>query len=117
MWRSLRKALSFRSYGQVFRHQPLFVSRPFAFVHRNFTSFSQGDVESSVVSQVKTIDGVDGSMVNPACLFEDIGLDSLAQIEMYSVLEEKFGVTLSDDDTDGVKGVEDLVRIILAKLK
>ena len=115
----MRRLANIRSFGQqrMFVPRSQFINRPFVFISRAFASFSQADVESAVISQVQSIDGVEGGKVNASCLFEDIGLDSLAQIEMYSVLEEKFGVTLSDDDTDGVKGVGDLVKIILDKLK
>mmetsp|Transcript_14317 Transcript_14317/g.20925 ORF Transcript_14317/g.20925 Transcript_14317/m.20925 type:complete len:111 (-) Transcript_14317:35-367(-) len=95
-----------------------FTARPqyFRFMMRNFAT-SQADVESSVISQLKEIEGVDVEGVNSQAVFEDIGLDSLAQIEMFSALEEKFNISLSDEDTEGVKGVADLVKVIMTKLE
>ena len=79
-------------------------------------SATQPEVEGAVIDQLKGIQGVDLAKLSGASSFKEIGLDSLAQIEMYSALEEKFKITLSDEDTDGVKGVSDLVKIILSKL-
>lgn len=78
-------------------------------------SFSKANIETDILTRLKEVEGVNVAKLTPACTFKEIGLDSLAQIEMYSSLEEKFKITLSDEDTDGVKGVADLVRIILSK--
>ena len=75
----------------------------------------KGSVEAEIISRLRVIEGVNTPKLSPVCTFKEIGLDSLAQIEMYSSLEEKFKITLSDEDTDGVKGVADLVKIILSK--
>lgn len=63
------------------------------------------------------MDGIVTEKLSPSCTFEDVGLDSLAQIEMYTSLEAKFDVMLTDEDTDGVKSVGELVKVILAKNK
>ena len=75
----------------------------------------RGNVETEIISRLRGIEGVNAAKLSASCTFKEIGLDSLAQIEMYSSLEEKFKITLSDEDTDGVKGVADLVKIILSK--
>ncbi|OMJ82854.1 hypothetical protein SteCoe_16322 [Stentor coeruleus] len=79
-------------------------------------SGNQATVESSILEQLRGVEGVNLSKLTSKCTFKEIGLDSLAQIEMYSSLEDKFKITLSDEDTDGVKSVPDLVKIILSKL-
>lgn len=82
-----------------------------------FFAASKVSVESTIVDTLKTIDGVDLTKVSGSSTFKEVGLDSLAQIGLFSTLEEVFDITLTDDDTEGVKAVQDLVKIVLSKLK
>jgi acyl carrier protein len=77
----------------------------------------QPEVEAFLISHLKEIKGVHKNKVTPSCNFKEINLDSLSQMEMYSVIESKFDLTLSEEDTDGLKSVPDLVKTILAKLR
>eukprot|EP00358_Blepharisma_japonicum_P006335 CAMPEP_0202940866 /NCGR_PEP_ID=MMETSP1395-20130829/990_1 /ASSEMBLY_ACC=CAM_ASM_000871 /TAXON_ID=5961 /ORGANISM="Blepharisma japonicum, Strain Stock R1072" /LENGTH=77 /DNA_ID=CAMNT_0049635609 /DNA_START=115 /DNA_END=352 /DNA_ORIENTATION=- len=68
-------------------------------INRYFTT-SLASVESAVIEQLKTAEGVEVDKVNAKSIFDEIGLDSLAEIEVYTALEEKFGITLGGEDTD-----------------
>ena len=45
-------------------------------------------------------------------LVEDLGADSLDVVEMLLSLEENFNVTVTDEQTDNIKTVKDIVDII-----
>lgn len=53
---------------------------------------------------------IERSKVRPDVSFEDLGLDSLSQIELATLLQKEFGVTISDDDIDGMASVADVVN-------
>lgn len=45
-------------------------------------------------------------------IIKDLGADSLDLVEMLLSLEETFGVTVSDEQTEAIKTVKDIVEII-----
>ena len=45
-------------------------------------------------------------------IIKDLGADSLDLVEMLLSLEENFGVTVSDEQTESIKSVKDIVEII-----
>ena len=45
-------------------------------------------------------------------IVKDLGADSLDLVEMLFSLEENFGITISDDQTENIKTVKDIVDII-----
>ena len=45
-------------------------------------------------------------------IIKDLGADSLDLVEMLLSLEENFGVTVSDEQTESIKTVKDIVDII-----
>ena len=45
-------------------------------------------------------------------IIKDLGADSLDLVEMLLSLEENFGVTISDEQTENIKTVKDIVDII-----
>ena len=45
-------------------------------------------------------------------IVKDLGADSLDLVEMLLSLEENFGVTVSDEQTESIKTVKDIVEII-----
>ena len=46
-----------------------------------------------------------------ANLSEDLGADSLDAVELGMAVEDKLGITISDDDMATIKTVADLVKI------
>lgn len=60
--------------------------------------------------------GVDADKVTPEARFvEDLGADSLETVELIMGLEDKFGVTISDEDAESIRTVQAAVDYIGAK--
>jgi acyl carrier protein len=72
---------------------------------------------SSVFDEVKSIIveqlGCDASkVVVDASFGDDLGADSLDQVELVMAFEEKFGVEITDDVAEKIKTVKDAVEQI-----
>ena len=60
--------------------------------------------------------GVDASEVVETARFkEDLDADSLDLFEVVMALEDEFGVTISNEDVEGIKTVGDAVNYITAR--
>lgn len=92
-------------------------SNVYSYRYFSTATVTPASVESAVIEILKNTEGVFKSKISPRASFVEVGLDSLAVNEMFSTLEEDFKITLSDDDTDGLKGIPDLVKLILSKIK
>lgn len=58
---------------------------------------------------------LDASIIKPDLNLEASGLDSFARIELILVIEEKFGIELSDSESANIATIDDLINIILQK--
>lgn len=57
--------------------------------------------------------GVDESEITPSASFaDDLGADSLDQVELVMALEEKFGFEISDADTERIRTVQDAIEYV-----
>jgi len=66
-------------------------------------------VKGIIVEQL----GVDEAEVTPTASFvEDLGADSLDQVELVMALEEEFKLEISDEDAEKIKTVQDAVKYI-----
>ncbi len=75
---------------------------------------------SSVAEKVKNIVveqlGVSEDQVSPEAKFiEDLGADSLDQVELVMALEEEFGSDIPDEDAEKLTTVGDAVKYIEEK--
>ena len=67
------------------------------------------DVKEVIVEKL----GVDADKITPEARFvEDLGADSLETVELIMGLEDKFGVTISDEDAEGIRTVQAAVDYI-----
>lgn len=67
------------------------------------------DVKDVIVDKL----GVDADKVTPEARFvEDLGADSLETVELIMGLEDKFGVTIPDEDAEGIRTVQAAVDYI-----
>jgi acyl carrier protein len=55
-------------------------------------------------------------LTDQASLSEDLGLDSLAGIELATALEDRFSLRITDDELAAVKTYGDLQRLVLRKV-
>ena len=72
-------------------------------------------VYASVVDVLATRFRIPGEKVTPGSSFEDLGLDSLAQIEFASALEKRLGVEITDEELMDMSDVADVVAKIEEK--
>ncbi len=71
-------------------------------------------VKSIIVEQL----GVDADEVTADASFvEDLGADSLDQVELIMAFEEEFGVEISDDEAEKIRKVRDAVDYIEKRAK
>ena len=57
--------------------------------------------------------GVDENEVTPSASFvDDLGADSLDQVELVMALEEEFGLEISDEDAEKMRSVQDAIDYI-----
>ena len=66
-------------------------------------------VKQIIVEQL----GVDEAEVTPTASFvDDLGADSLDQVELVMALEEHFGVEIPDEDAEKLRTVQDAIAYI-----
>jgi acyl carrier protein len=53
-------------------------------------------------------------VTDEASFIDDLGADSLGIVELVMALEEEFGISIPDEDAEGIKTVGDAVSYILA---
>ena len=71
-------------------------------------------VKSIIVEQL----GVDADEVTQDASFvEDLGADSLDQVELIMAFEEEFGVEIFDDEAEKIRKVKDAVDYIEKRAK
>ena len=59
---------------------------------------------------------VDESLIKPeASLKDDLGIDSLAAVELAMELESEFGVRIEDEELEGLKTVQGILDVLRAK--
>jgi acyl carrier protein len=54
-------------------------------------------------------------LIKPDLNLEASGLDSFARIELILVIEEEFGIELSDSESANIATIDDLIKIIVDK--
>jgi acyl carrier protein len=68
-------------------------------------------VKAVVVDQLNV---EEEEVVDDASFIDDLGADSLGIVELVMALEEEFGVSIPDEDAEGIKTVGDAVAYIQA---
>jgi len=77
---------------------------------------------SEVLEKVKKIiceqlDVPEADIVPTASFVDDLGADSLDQVELIMAMEEEFNVSIPDEDAEKIKTVNDAVEYITKALK
>lgn len=67
------------------------------------------EIKAIVIEQL----GVDGDKVNPNSKFiDDLGADSLDMVELTMALEDKFSISISDEEAQKITTIKDAVEFI-----
>ena len=62
--------------------------------------------------------GVDEAEITPSASFiDDLGADSLDQVELVMALEEAFGLEIGDEDTEKILAVQDAIDYVAGHVK
>lgn len=80
---------------------------------RSFSS-SREDVQMAFKDILAKFDTAHVEKIKEEASFKEIGLDSLDAVEALVILEEKFGVELSDNDALMIKTVKDAIDAVTA---
>jgi acyl carrier protein len=77
-------------------------------------SFSFEDLKRILVDRV----GLPEDVVtdDPSATFEDMGLDSLALVEIQLAMEQEYGITVADEDAEKILNVGDAISFVNDKL-
>ena len=63
---------------------------------------------------VEQLNVEEDDVVTEASFIDDLGADSLDIVELVMALEESFGVSIPDEEAEGIKTVGDAVSYIVA---
>ncbi|MFF7172875.1 acyl carrier protein [Streptomyces pseudovenezuelae] len=77
---------------------------------------SAEQLEGQLRSELVTRFGVESTDVTPEMTFGDLGLDSLALVELSDVLQSVLEVPIEDDDFNGEQKIADVVTLLQNKL-
>ncbi len=81
------------------------------------SSKEQSGVEARVLSVVTEVLAIEGEPpALESSLIEDLGADSLDLLSLFMALEDEFGGTISEEDTDGLATLRDIVECISGRL-
>jgi acyl carrier protein len=77
----------------------------------------QSDVEARVLSVTQEVLAIEGPPpALDSSLIEDLGADSLDLLSLFMALEDEFGGTISEEDTEGLATLRDIVECISGRL-
>ena len=68
-------------------------------------------VRSVVVDQLNV---EEDEVVEDASFIDDLGADSLGIVELVMALEEEFGISIPDEDAEGIRTVGDAISYVQA---
>jgi acyl carrier protein len=77
------------------------------------SSKEQSSVEARVLAVTQEVLAIDGEPpALDSSLIEDLGADSLDLLSLFMALEDEFGGTISEQDTEGLATLRDIVECI-----
>jgi acyl carrier protein len=75
------------------------------------------EVHSKVVDIVAEVVGISKENIDLQTTFKDLGADSLAILDIISNCEDTFNITVSDEDAENLKTINDAIEYICAHCK
>lgn len=81
-------------------------------------SKEQPSVETRVLSVVREVLVIEGEPpALDSSLVEDLGADSLDLLSLFMALEDEFGGTITEEDTEGLATLRDIVECISGRIR
>ncbi len=81
------------------------------------SSKEQSSVEARVLAVTQEVLAIDGEPpALDSSLIEDLGADSLDLLSLFMALEDEFGGTISEQDTEGLATLRDIVECISGRM-
>ncbi len=81
------------------------------------SSKEQSSVEARVLSVVREVLAIEGEPpALDSSLIEDLGADSLDLLSLFMALEDEFGGTITEEDTEGLATLRDIVDCISGRI-
>jgi acyl carrier protein len=77
-------------------------------------SFGFEDLKRILVDRVGLAEDVVKD--DPSATFEDMGLDSLALVEIQLAMEQEYGFTIADEDAEKIMNVGDAISYVNSRL-
>ena len=75
------------------------------------------DVEKKVIKIIcEQLDVSEEDVVSKASFVDDLGADSLDQVELIMAMEEEFDISISDEDAENINTVQDTIDYITKAL-
>ena len=76
------------------------------------------DVEKKVIKIIcEQLDVSEEDVVSKASFVDDLGADSLDQVELIMAMEEEFDISISDEDAENINTVQDTIDYITKALE
>jgi acyl carrier protein len=69
----------------------------------------QDEVLAGLAEVVSVVVGIDRSDITPVARFDDLGVDSLAMVDVVVAVEDRFGLVIPDDEWARFETVGDAV--------
>jgi acyl carrier protein len=77
----------------------------------------RAEIESRLKTLLVSELGLDEEKITPDAKFEtDLEVDSLGVVELLMAIEDEFGVTIPDEEAEGIGTVGQAVDVVAAKL-
>ena len=77
----------------------------------------QPRVETRVLPVVREVLAIEGDPpALDSSLIEDLGADSLDLLSLFMALEDEFGGTISEEDTEGLTTLRDIIECISGRI-
>jgi acyl carrier protein len=78
------------------------------------TTATKDQVQERVISALVEF-GEEPENVKPDSRFEELDIDSLDLVELGQVIEDEYGIEITDKDMDAIATVQDVVEFVTAR--
>lgn len=73
-------------------------------------TFDKVDTQAKIIKTIADELHIDVKTVKPDVTFQDLGADSVDIMQVIMKLEELFGMTVDEDDAEGMERLQDVIN-------